>query len=36
MRLINGVRARWLLYWCPKCQRFAEVNSGPKRAFAMI
>ena len=26
MRLINGARARLLLYWCPTCQAFVEVR----------
>jgi len=26
MKLINSARARLLLYWCPTCQRFAEVH----------
>jgi formamidopyrimidine-DNA glycosylase len=25
MRLVNQARGRRLLYWCPTCQRFAEV-----------
>lgn len=25
MRLINGIAARLQLFWCPGCQRFAEI-----------
>lgn len=28
MRLINNSRARILLFWCPSCQRFAEMRRG--------
>lgn len=28
MKLINSAQARLLLYWCPNCQRFAEVHRG--------
>jgi len=27
MRLINGARARILLFWCPSCHRFAEATA---------
>jgi hypothetical protein len=32
MKLVNNLRARLLLYWCPACQRFAEQHKHQRRS----